>query len=320
MRLALRLFLITLPTAMSAWSATVEGNVDAMKLLQWVDQQKAVPANIAVQANGKDKNNGGTGFCKQCSDENSNPTVVKKTVSLYQTDKAVFFDADMDIDCDGSNDGICGGTDPSHQNLLSCDGNGKCSKDNGGPIDAATTPFYVLPIGSPFSSGSRGIGIGQLAVVINRKTTPPSIVYAPMLDEDGVSQEIGEASSFMAKLLGVPNDPNTGGQDTGIVYIVFRGTGARFTSVADMANHQKAITVGQALAAELVAGLGATTGISKPSPERAAPGFRVYRFDLGNMQVTIGDGTSRSSFDMNGASRPVRGPNNKASYGLRPSD
>src|SRR5690349_7553374 len=115
-----------------ALGATVEGNVDAKQLLAWFDQQKAVPANLAVQANNKDMNNGGTGFCIQCSDENSQPTPQKKTISLYQNSATVFFEADMDIDCDGTSTGICGGTDPSHQGQLSCDEAGKCSKNNGG--------------------------------------------------------------------------------------------------------------------------------------------------------------------------------------------
>ena len=105
-------------------AATVEGNVDPAKLLSWVDSQKTIAANCVVRANGKDMNHGGTGFCKQCSDANSQPTAQNKTISLFQTEKAVFFEADMDIDCDGSNNGICGGTDPSHQNQLSCDGLG----------------------------------------------------------------------------------------------------------------------------------------------------------------------------------------------------
>jgi hypothetical protein len=257
--------------ANGARAATVEGNVDPKQLLDWVAAQKKIPANLAVAANGKDKNNGGTGFCKQCSDENSNPTAAKKTVSLWQTSDALFFEADMDIDCDGSNEGVCAGTDPSHQNQLSCDGSGKCSKDNGGPISAATHPFYVLPTGSPFSSSSRGIGVGTVAAIINTKTNPISIVYAPMLDEDGVSQEIGEASAKMASMLGVPNNPETGGQDTGLVYIVFRGSQGKLTSISDWADHQKAITLGQGLAAKLVATL--PTGVN--ATDGSAPAYAV---------------------------------------------
>jgi Fungal chitosanase of glycosyl hydrolase group 75 len=257
-------------------AATVEGNVDPAKLLAWVDSQKTIPANLAVLANGKDMNHGGTGFCKQCSDANSQPTPQNKTISLYATSKAVFFEADMDIDCDGSNNGICSGTDPSHQNQLSCDILGKCSMDNSGPIDAAGTPFYVIPVDTPFSYKARGIAIGQIAAVINRKSNPVSIVYAPFLDEDGVNQEIGEASAAMAGLLGVPNNPNTGGQDTGLVYIIFRGAGGRLTTIADMADHQKAITLGQALAADLIG----TPVVSNPERQvhRAADnGFRIDR-------------------------------------------
>ena len=277
-------------------AATVEGNVDPQKLLAWVDSQKTIAANCVIRANGKDMNNGGTGFCTQCSNSASQPTPQNKTISLFQTGGAVFFDADMDVDCDGSNNGICGGTDPSHQNQLSCDANAKCSMDNGGPIDAAGTPFYVLPIGSPFDYGSRGIGIGQLAAVINRKTNPVSIVYAPFLDEDGVSQEIGEASAYMAQLLGVPNNPNTGGQDTGLVYIVFRGPGARFTSVADMADHRKAISAGQALAANLI---GPAT-ISNPVFEESKSTFNICQINTSSIWIKAVGGHSILIFTPNG--------------------
>jgi hypothetical protein len=287
---------VALITAVHCWAAAVEGNVDPKKLLDWADSQKTIAANCMIRANGKDMNNGGTGFCTQCSNSSSQPTPQNKTISLFQTGGAVFFDADMDIDCDGSNNGICGGTDPSHQNQLSCDANAKCSINNGGPIDAAGTPFYVLPIGSPFDYASRGIGIGQLAAVINRKTKPVSIVYAPFLDEDGVSQEIGEASAYMAQLLGVPNDPNTGGQDTGLVYIVFRGPGARFTSVADMADHQKAILAGQALAATLI---GSAT-IFKPVFEESKSTSAICRISMSSVRILAAGSHSLSIFTPNG--------------------
>jgi hypothetical protein len=289
--------------------ATVEGNVDAQKLLDWVKAQKAIPANLAVAANNKDKNNGGTGFCIQCSNDNSQPTAQKKTISLYQNDATVFFEADMDIDCDGTSTGICGGTDPSHQGQLSCDELGKCSKNNGGSVDASTTPFYVTPVGSPFSAGSRGVAVGQLAVIINTKTNPVSIVYGPMLDEDGVSQEIGEGSAGMASKLGVPNNPETGGQESGITYIIFRGTGGRMTSVSDFANHQKAIDMGEKLAAALLS----TTGVT---PARApAAGYRIeYRsvaiaaagphsfsvFTLAGAKVMSAAGTAPHAYDLAG--------------------
>jgi Fungal chitosanase of glycosyl hydrolase group 75 len=296
-------------------AATVEGNVDPAKLLAWVDSQKTIAANLVVRANGKDMNHGGTGFCKQCSDANSKPTAQSKTISLFQTAKAVFLDADMDIDCDGSNNGICGGTDPSHQNQLSCDDLGKCSIDNGGPIDAAGTPFYVVPIDTPFIYGSRGIAIGQIAAVINRKTNPVSIVYAPFLDEDGVAQEIGEASAAMANLLGVPDNPNTGGQDTGLVYIIFRGANGRLAGIADMANHQKAITLGQSLAADL---LGTPVRSAPPSgpastTEFGTTGHYVIVKCQGRHTVTIFNATGECVMLQAG-----NGPAKYGTAGLRP--
>src|SRR3954469_25167453 len=88
-----------------ALTGTVEGNVSAKDLLAWFDAQKAIPANMSVQANGK-SGSAGTGFCGQCSDDNSKPTNVPKTISLYMNSAAVFLEADMDIDCDGTSKGI----------------------------------------------------------------------------------------------------------------------------------------------------------------------------------------------------------------------
>jgi hypothetical protein len=278
------------------WAGAVEGNVDAKALLAWFDSEKVIPANIAVQANNKNMNNGGVGFCLQCSDQNSRPTAQNKTVSLYQNASAVFFAADMDIDCDGTSTGICGGTDPSHQGQLSCDSKGKCSKNNGGQVDASTTPFIVSSTGSPFSASSRGIDVGQLSVIINRLTNPPSIVYAPMLDEDGVAQEIGEASSGLAKLIGIDENPETGGGGgpSSIVYIIFRGIEARLTNVSDFADHQKAINLGQALAAKLI------TSAVKLKPMNTQNGMGSYRLGSHSLEI-ISEGIHRVSiFSING--------------------
>ncbi len=293
--------LTALFSAIQIWAAgTVEGNVDPAKLLTWVQQQKAISSNLIVKANGKDMNNGGTGFCKQCSDDNSNPIAAPRTISLYQTSKTVFFEADMDIDCDGSDNGVCGGTDPSHDSNLSCDevGNGQCSVNAGGPVDASTSPFYVLPVGSPFNFSSKNIAIGQIAAIINRNTSPISLVYAPFLDEDGVSQEIGEGSAALASLLGIRNSPSTGGQDTGLVYIVFTGSTGNLSSIADMANHQKAITTGQTLAAALVASIGVET----PFSERLKTTRNYFRINNRSIELLSNDNHQVSVFDLSGKS------------------
>jgi hypothetical protein len=276
-------------------SISAEGNVDPVKLLAWVDQQKAISSNCIIRANGKDMNNGGTGFCTQCSDENSNPVAQSKTISLFQSGSTIFFDADMDIDCDGSDNGVCGGTDPSHENMLSCDDIGDCSVNNNGPVDPSTTPFYVLPGGSPFNFTSRGIDVGQLAAVINRRSNPVSITYGPLLDEDAVGQEIGEASAAMAQVLGIDNDPSNGGTDTGIVYIIFTGNAGRFTSISDMANHQKAITTGQSLAAALIA-----SNVSNPALGNKPGIFNPITISRHSVNINTNGGHSFSVFSVNG--------------------
>jgi hypothetical protein len=161
------------------------------------------------------------------------------TVSVFQistTKKAYFFQADMDIDCDGEPDAICNSTtDPWFYPELSV----------GKGIHAAQTPFYVVPL--TFSNYVSGVPLGQVAAVIYKNT----VAYGPFLDECGVTDVIGEASYAMASLLGVDPDPSTGGTDGPVSYIIFAGTDAKL-GTGDYANHTKAVTAGNARAKELV--------------------------------------------------------------------
>jgi len=80
-------------------------------------------------------------------------------------------------------------------------------------VDSETIPFIVLPANKRF-----GARLGDLC-----------IVYNPVMDEYcggvfadlGPRNKIGEASIAMAKKLGIPSSPKTGGIAHGIVYLVF---------------------------------------------------------------------------------------------------
>lgn len=163
-----------------------------------------------------------------------------KNVSMYSLTNAVFWTADMDIDCDGRETPACNKkNDPWFQNQLSC----------GTDIAADETPYFVIPIGKPANAKKRGIEIGQVAAILYKS----QVAYAVFLDECGDPTLIGEASCATAKLLGIDPDPKTGGTDEPVTYIVFTGPTGRITDSKDYANHAKAVEIGVRRARELLA-------------------------------------------------------------------
>ena len=294
----LALALISLLAASRAFAAPlVEGDVDPLKLLEWVKAQKAVAANMKLSAS--------KGFCMKCSDENSQYTGEPSTVPLYQvgttTTGATFFEADMDVDCDGSKSGPCNvSKDPSHQPELSCDCN----------ADAGKVPFYVIPLGSRFNAGSRGIDLGAVAACIYKdpKTGAVSLAYGPWLDEDGVSQEIGEGSAYMAQLLGIDSNPDTGGSDNGNTYIVFPGSAAKLTG-NDRMDHAKAIAAGVAAAKKLLADFPvASTALARAGIGAKGTGAAPYFLQRGKVRLHANPLATPAAFDINGAIPKIGDP------------
>jgi hypothetical protein len=162
-----------------------------------------------------------------------------KNVSMYSLSNAVFWTADMDIDCDGRETPACNKkTDPWFQNQLSC----------GTDIAADQTPYFVIPIGKSANVKKRDIEIGQVAAILYKG----QVVYAVFLDECGDPTLIGEASCATAKLLGIDPDPKTGGTDQPVTYIVFTGPTGRITDPKDYPNHAKAVELGLKRARELL--------------------------------------------------------------------
>lgn len=90
----------------------------------------------------------------------------------------------------------------------------------GKPFQADKTHYFVIPLpSSRFNYSSAGIKPGSVAAVIyNNK-----VVYAVFADE-GPSNIIGEASYATAQALGIDSDPENGGVDSGVTYIVFPGS------------------------------------------------------------------------------------------------
>jgi hypothetical protein len=273
--------LIALVLAFQGWAAypsgpSSEGTVDANKLLQWVKEHKT-SANLKVS----------NGFANRAGEA--------MNVSLYQvgntTSGASFFESNMDVDCDGTNNGDCASFDPSHQSTLSCG----CSVNEGGSVDANSTAFFVLPIGSPFNSGSRGIDMGQVAACIYKTGNSVGIAYAVFLDEDGDAQEIGEGSAYLNRFLGINPDPDNGGSESGNTYIVFPGSGNR---VSNYSNHSEAVTKGVAAANALLAAYPSNVIQTKTSIYQSVP--KEYQISMRTISIKANGCHSVSVFTMKG--------------------
>jgi hypothetical protein len=160
------------------------------------------------------------------------------TVSICGLQGALFWQADLDVDCDGGQTQTCQ-NDPAYQPDTSF------PDSQGNPLDAATLPFVVIPLPSHgFDSNQHQIQGGSVFAVIY----DGQLEYGIFGDE-GPEGIIGEASYAMAVLLGIDPDPVSGGADSGATYIVFTGSSAVVSANED---HAEAVAIGQARAAELL--------------------------------------------------------------------
>jgi len=142
----------------------------------------------------------------------------------------------MDVDCDGVRTSKCNeNTDDAYQNQTSFE------TSKGKPFQSDSTHYYVIPLpSSRFSYKSAGIKPGSVAAIIYKS----KVVYAVFADE-GPNNIIGEASNAMAKALGIPASPSSGGVDSGVTYMVFTGSAGVVSPIED---HTKATSVGIARA------------------------------------------------------------------------
>ncbi|MEU3618434.1 glycoside hydrolase family 75 protein [Streptomyces sp. NPDC006872] len=147
---------------------------------------------------------------------------------------AVFWKADMDIDCDGQRTSKCSeDTDPWYQDDTAF------HQSDGKPLRADSLPYVVVPSSSSlWNYGSAGIkGGGVVAVIYQNK-----VEYA-VVGDTGPTKIIGEASYATAKALGIDPDPETGGTDSGVTYILFKNSKA-----SPIESHSAAVTLGDELA------------------------------------------------------------------------
>ena len=155
-------------------------------------------------------------------------------ISICGLTGAVFWKADLDVDCDGKETPQCNlNTDPAFQAETAA------TDSNGDFLDAANLPYVVVPgISGRFDFTANGLDMGSVVAVIYKD----KVVYGP-LGDIGPSAIIGESSYAMAQALGIDPDPSTGGTDDEVAYIAFTDS-----AVDPIENHDAAVALGIARA------------------------------------------------------------------------
>ncbi|MEU6665007.1 glycoside hydrolase family 75 protein [Streptomyces sp. NPDC046727] len=203
-------------SAATSPKSTQEGSVSAADLLAKVTSCSQI-------SNGKYKTD----------DETS------ATVPVCGKNGAVFWKADMDIDCDGQRTTNCNeNRDPWYQDDTAF------HQSDGKPLKAESLPYVVVPSSSSiWNYAGAGIkGGGVVAVIYNNK-----VEYA-VVGDTGPTKIIGEASYATAKALGIDPDPATGGVDSGVTYILFKNSKA-----SPIESHSAALSLGDQLAKQFIA-------------------------------------------------------------------
>ncbi|MFE7622326.1 glycoside hydrolase family 75 protein [Streptomyces sp. NPDC057509] len=160
------------------------------------------------------------------------------TVPVCGTPGAVFWKADMDIDCDGQVTAACNtGTDPSfHADTAFHTSDGK-------PLNAERLPYVVVPGRSGvWDYAAAGIRGGGVVAVIHGDRVEYAVV-----GDVGPERIVGAASYATAKSLGIDPDPRSGGAGSGVTYILFPGS-----EVSPIEDHGAAVAAGRALAERFV--------------------------------------------------------------------
>jgi hypothetical protein len=157
-------------------------------------------------------------------------------IDICSLNGAVFWTADMDVDCDGRNvgDGKCPGDDCCYQPQTAI------TNASGDFLAASVTPYVVIP--GDFSVA--GLKDGTVVAVIYGG----KVQYA-VFGDTGPNNIIGEASYACAAALGIDPDPGHGGTDAPVTYIAFTGTA---TVPANIEDQTATRALGERLAAQLL--------------------------------------------------------------------
>ncbi|MGH4035609.1 glycoside hydrolase family 75 protein [Actinomycetota bacterium Odt1-20B] len=147
---------------------------------------------------------------------------------------AVFWKADMDIDCDGRPSRACNHrTDPLFAPMTAF------QQSNGDHLSAERLPYVVVPGASRrWNPAAHGIKGGGVAAVIYRG----KVEYA-VVGDTGPTDLIGEASYATARALRIPPNPRTGGAGPEVTYLLFKNS-----RVSPVESHRAAVARGDALA------------------------------------------------------------------------
>jgi hypothetical protein len=162
----------------------------------------------------------------------------RRTIAVCDAGDAVWWRADMDIDCDGKPTPRCNlRTDPAFQPATAF------QQSNGRQLVADRSHYIVVPSTSrTWNYVSAGLkGGGSCAVVYEDR-----VLYA-VIGDTGPKDIIGEASYATARDLGIDPDPSTGGSDGPVTYICFKGS-----RVKPIESNTKATEVGEGLSAAFV--------------------------------------------------------------------
>lgn len=153
------------------------------------------------------------------------------------TNGAVYFTADMDIDCDGLMSTHCPGTgadkDPSYYNQTAFSGPKSTS------LTSEKTPYVVVPGEVTAPGFNQNDGGGNIIAIIYKDQIEFAVWGDTIEYQAGDDSEpIGEASVRAAVGLGIPSSPASGGVGSGVTYIAFAGPGAQPKDMEDLAEVQ----------------------------------------------------------------------------------
>ncbi|MFF2847759.1 glycoside hydrolase family 75 protein [Streptomyces sp. NPDC058001] len=167
------------------------------------------------------------------TDEGTRPTI-----PVCGRRGAVYWKADMDIDCDGRPGRNCNRrADPLFSRMTAF------QQSDGKYLSPDRLPYIVVPGRSRvWNHEAHGVRGGSVAAVLYRGR----LTYA-VVGDTGPTGIIGEASYATAKALGIPAHPRMGGAASGVTYIVFKNS-----KVTPIQSHRAAVAEGERLAREFV--------------------------------------------------------------------
>jgi hypothetical protein len=164
----------------------------------------------------------------------------RANIAVCGTRHAVFWKADMDIDCDGRPGPRCNRrSDPLFSAATAY------QQSDGRPLNAERLPYVVVPAAGPvWNPAGDGVRGGSVAAVVYRGRVQYAVV-----GDTGPRGIIGEASYATAKGLGINPDPRRGGTPSGVTYIVFKNSRAK-----PIESRAAAVAAGRRLAWRFVQG------------------------------------------------------------------